>query len=72
MNWRSLLARALRIEPRPEPKRTRIVDATFNVPPRGHIVTEITESTIRATQGESWQPPPPARRDPRRPRSDSW
>jgi hypothetical protein len=53
-------------------RRTMISDAEFTIPPRGQIVTDLTERTIRATEGESWQPPAPARRDPWRPRSDRW
>ena len=51
---------------------TTIEEATFDIPPRGHFVTELTEETIRMDEGESWQPPAPARRDPWRPSSDHW
>lgn len=71
MNWRLVLARVLRIDVVPA-RRTVIHTAEFDMPPRGQIISELTEETIRANEGDSWQPPPAARRDPRRPRSDHW
>lgn len=64
--FKRLVARAS-ADPVPE-RRTVIHTADFDRPPRGQIITDLTEQTIRANEGESWQPPPPARRDPWRPR----
>jgi hypothetical protein len=72
MNWRTVLARALRLKPDAPQRRTVIHTADWDRPPRGHVATELTEDVIRTNEGESWQPPPPARRDGRRPRSDRW
>lgn len=52
--------------------RTTISSVEWTIPPRGETITEVTEQTIRANEGESWQPPPPARRDPWRPSSTHW
>jgi hypothetical protein len=50
-------------------RATHIYPAEFKRNAPGTIVTELTEEEIRSNEGESWQPPPPARRDPRRPQS---
>lgn len=73
MGLRSILARLVnRPHSDRDVRRTVIHEADWTHAPRGEIVTELTETTIRANEGESWQPPPPARRDPWRPRSDHW
>jgi hypothetical protein len=54
------------------PPRTIIHTAEFDGSYVDDHEQELTIRTIRATEGDSWQPPAPARRDPRRPRSDRW
>lgn len=56
---------------REEPPRTRIHSIEF-VTPKPFVVEELDPDVIRANEGEMWQPPEPARRDGRRPRSDHW
>lgn len=71
--WRNLLTRLInRASTKDSTPRTTISDVEWTIPPRGQNVTELTEDVIRANEGDSWQPPPPARRDARRPRSDRW
>jgi hypothetical protein len=70
MNWRTLFAKLVN---RSAPvEGTTVHIAEFD---RSYVHDDpdnLTITTIRATEGDSWQPPPAARLDPRRPSSHHW
>lgn len=68
--WLRILTRL--VESTRDSPRTTISSVEWTIPPRGETITDVTEQTIRSNEGESWQPPPPARRDPWRPNSNHW
>jgi hypothetical protein len=70
--WRDFLKRLVDRQSTRDHPRTTISDVDWTRPPPGQPVTELTIEEIRANEGDLWEPPPPARRDPWRPLDGHW